>query len=282
MLGRFASMIPVPNEHDFGIDYYCLPRQSRSSRAEMPVALCGIQVKGPSGSTIRFGGKREGKRKGTWRNYELDWLRGLRIPFYLAVVDSSFERVDMYSITRCLQVFWKTSFPFEIACEVLPPQFTEPVETGEPQGRDVAPGITQCDGKVWDVSLGSPFLSLKFKELVEESSRIDRCNVLLGWIEADRYSLENLSLGVPKVKLPQKYLTNEVPSSFQEIMFWNPSDLSRARFIAERIAPGITSLVKQILSQDRLGDAQKWKGALTFLLECEVLDQIGKDVLSEL
>lgn len=281
MLGRFASMIFVPNEQDFGIDFYCLPRRPSSRNSEMPVTLCGIQVKGESGGNLTFGGVR-GKNQ-EWRRHELVWLRELSIPFYLAVVDGSFERVDLFSITRCLQVFWKTSFPFEISCVVSAPEFQEPVETVEPQAQEAAVQPTdQHDGKIWEVSLGSPFLSLKFKELIEESARIAMRDVLLKWIEQDRYSLDNLSLGVPMVKLPQQYLTNKIPENAQQLMFWNPSDGARANAIARRIGPAITCLVQQLLSEGRSVEVQSWKGALSRCVQNQASDEMGNNLLQKL
>ena len=47
LLGRIASMIPVPREQDFGIDYYCLPRAPLPGGLETVVALAGVQVTDP-------------------------------------------------------------------------------------------------------------------------------------------------------------------------------------------------------------------------------------------
>ena len=56
MLGRLASMIPVPCEHDVGIDFYYLSRQPSGPKSESVAALCGIQAKGSSNASLTLSG----------------------------------------------------------------------------------------------------------------------------------------------------------------------------------------------------------------------------------
>ena len=279
MLSRFASMIPVPWEHDFGIDFYCLPRVS-SGHTEAPVSFCAIQVKGESDSKLTFGGFRDGKPN--WRKYELDWLKQLRYPLYLAVVSNTFDRLDLYSITRVLQIFWKTSFPFSISCELQPPAFDADVSTAEPQAAPAEPPVSHGDGNAWSASLGAPLLTLRFTDLVDEASRERLGAVLLAWIAIDNYSLECFFAGVPVVRIPQSYRTNALPHSMQHLMFSHPGNPARAREIADRLSPGIASIVYQLVSQGRTTEARSWIGALEWCDREGVLGRLGKGLLSDL
>ena len=38
VLGRIAAMVRVPRQHDFGIDYYCVLRESSGARVETELA----------------------------------------------------------------------------------------------------------------------------------------------------------------------------------------------------------------------------------------------------
>src|SRR5215510_7461394 len=73
LLIRIAAMTPVPQEQDFGNDYFCEPRVSLTSTTETVSSLCLIHVKGGS-ATLTYGGL---DRKKEWMRYELDWLEAV-------------------------------------------------------------------------------------------------------------------------------------------------------------------------------------------------------------
>jgi len=107
MLGRLASMIPVPREHDFGIDFYCLPRRAAGPRSETVTEICSIQVKGSGADGLTFGGL---GKAGDWQRLQLEWLRSLSHPLYFAVVDDQFRRVDLYSAPGACRFSGKRPF----------------------------------------------------------------------------------------------------------------------------------------------------------------------------
>jgi hypothetical protein len=85
LVGRLASLVHVPREKDFGIDFYVQPRVPVGPRTETVIELASLQVKGGHES-LSYGGLNE---NGEWREYEFTWLRSLAIPLYLARVDAN-------------------------------------------------------------------------------------------------------------------------------------------------------------------------------------------------
>src|SRR5207244_3883227 len=92
---RFLSVVRVPRPDDYGMDAYChvlRPVDDKSTTAGGPF---GVQIRGP-GCHLQFGGMNE--KGGVWKLYEIEWLRSLALPHYLARVSSECTRVDFYSL----------------------------------------------------------------------------------------------------------------------------------------------------------------------------------------
>jgi len=181
-----------------------------------------------------------------------------------------------------LQVFWKTTFPFRIDCRIAAPECNTPVETPEPQSQLEAGSNGQGDGRVWTVDLGAPLLSLTFQDLVGDDARSERCEILLHWIALDRWSLNALASGIPRVRLPQWYRTNEKPSMEQVLMFWHPADESRAAQMADVLGPAIVSIARQLFSQGKVDEARQWAGPLKWCRDRNALDPLGEEILYNL
>src|SRR5712691_8091540 len=88
VLSRIATLTRIGTKQDFGTDTYCLPRVRAGERMERVTELCLLQVKGGR-SPLEYGGlDRNGKCKG----HELEWLKTLWAPLYLATVDAQYQR----------------------------------------------------------------------------------------------------------------------------------------------------------------------------------------------
>lgn len=273
-------MIPVPREHDFGVDFYCLPRVDIDSRSEAVVELCGIQVKGRGTTGITFGGA--DKKSGAWKQHEIEWLRQLRVPLYLATVDEHFRRLEVYSVTRALAIFWKTTAPFEIACSIQPATAGKPVTTPEPTPVAAPMNGKDGDGQIWNVDLGAPLISLTFEELSGVDVRVDRSRVLVHWISADRWSRAKLLDGIPRFKVIQDYQTNIMPTVEEHWMYWNAVADSRVSRIAEQTVPAIVAMARHLRAQGKDTEARQWIGPLKWCIDQGWLEGFGRDVVKEL
>lgn len=65
-LGRIASLVHVPRDKDFGIDFYCQPRVPAGAHTETVAELASLQVKG-GGAKLTYGGLNP---QGEWQEYE--------------------------------------------------------------------------------------------------------------------------------------------------------------------------------------------------------------------
>src|SRR3990172_7499880 len=93
LVGHIASLVKVPREQDFGIDFYCQPRVLVGPQTETVAELCSLQVKGGR-EKLAYGGL---NRRGEWRVYELTWLRSLASPLYLVRVNTKRTAVELFS-----------------------------------------------------------------------------------------------------------------------------------------------------------------------------------------
>ena len=152
----------------------------------------------------------------------------------------------------------------------------------EPTGtRDVSP-TTEHDGQLWNVDLGAPVVSLRLAELTKPEQRTLVRNALVAWMDIDRISLDLFAMQIPEVRQVLKYFTN-VPAHFvQVIQFQSPTHESRARDIAVRLAPGLETLVSQLLSESRRDEARSVRAALEWCERQGVLSELGVHMLKEL
>jgi len=279
VLGRIAAMVPVPRAHDFGLDFYVLPRVPLSPTLEAAVALCGIQVKGADKLTIAFGGL---NKKGEWKQYEIEWLRALDVPFYIAVSDTAFSSISLYSTGPALGVFWRAGTPFEIRCSFGAPSSGDEHTFVDPVSEQASEATAMGDDRRWTVDLGAPFLNLRLADLVDKSHRENLRNVLLAWIHTDRASLFYRHMGVPRQHLRMAYRTNIVPQAVQDWMFWNPAPGASSTGLEQTVGPIATVLVQHLLGQKDTVGLQAWLPALEWLASRNSLDGLGVGAIREI
>lgn len=87
---------------------------------------------------------------------------------------------------------------------------------------------------------------------------------------------------IPRVRLPQNYLTNGVPSGEQHLMFWNAALHSRPGRIAEVIVPAVVTIARHLIAQGKKEEAREWLGPLRWSRARGYLEQFGVDVIAEL
>ena len=139
----------------------------------------GVQIRGP-GCNLQFGGMND--KETEWKTYEIEWLRSLAVPLYLARLNANCTRVDFYSLWPVWLVLGGSQSPFRIVCEFDDPSssaFTLPEATKEA-------GHAYGDGATSFTSLGPPFLSVT-QEQLSEPTFIDRAAFLMGHWKRKRF-----------------------------------------------------------------------------------------------
>src|SRR5919109_4153915 len=155
---RFLSVVRVPRPDDYGIDAYCHILRPLDPSSSTVGGSFGVQIRGP-GCNLRFGGMNE--KETVWKAYEIEWLRSLAVPLYLARVNADCSCVDFYSLWPVWPVLGGSPEPFRIICEFNDPSSSTFVLSGATAESDGSHG----DGTTSTVRLGPPFLSVTQKDL---------------------------------------------------------------------------------------------------------------------
>jgi hypothetical protein len=191
LLNPFASLVSVPRQDDFGIDFYCHLRRPTGIHTETVSDLAALQVKGGEASLV-YGGA---DARGDWRKHEIAWLMSLSTPLYLVKIPRDRKVVDIFSLGPVWHRFMAQAvYPFEIACTTQPPsvnadwQLTEPTFTVGPE---------RGDRRRWMVDLGAPIVRVSVEDSDDPSHRERVALVLRTWIANDRQNLMRFLQGIP-------------------------------------------------------------------------------------
>jgi hypothetical protein len=275
---RFLSVVRVPRSDDYGIDAYCHVLRSLDPASKTVSGAFGVQIRGP-GCNLQFGGM---NRTGdTWKGYEIDWLRALGVPLYLARVSADLVRVDFYSLWPVWLVLGGSPAPFRIVCGFGDPTSSTFTLSGATQELD---GCT-ADRFTSTVYLGPPFLSVTQQELNDRTFE-DRVAALMDiWLQFDRVTVIMLLLQVANVKGIREWRTNDFDFPRQlvlkEWMAWSPTPGQNIDSICRVFEPVITNLGCHLQHQDDLA-AYKLIPALEWLQSSNRLGQFGAGLLKGL
>lgn len=218
LLGRIASLVQVPREKDFGIDFYLQPRIAAGPRTETVAELGSLQVKGGD-QALAYGGV---DQTGAWREYEFTWLRSIATPLYLARVDAACTAVELFSLWPLWLIFWRqTVSPFEIILTTQP-RSAEAYTWRDPQASGHPDGTGKGDGMKWTVDLGPPFLRLTNDDLQNRGFQQRATTLLRTWIAHDRLTLMRYHQFIPVLTGITGWRTD--PPDVLEVrtwMFWD-------------------------------------------------------------
>jgi hypothetical protein len=134
IVSRFLSVVRVPRPDDYGIDAYCHILRPVDAISKTVGGAFGVQVRGPR-CHLEFGGMND--RGTVWKAYEVEWLRSLAVPVYVARLNAECTRVDFYSLWPVWLVLGGSPASFRIVCEFDDPSdspFILPEATKEADG----------------------------------------------------------------------------------------------------------------------------------------------------
>ena len=237
VLGRVATLTRISTKRDFGTDTYCQPRVPAGARMETVTELCLLQVKGGN-APLGYGGL---DRKRSWKNYEFDWLKNLWAPLYLAVVDVNYQSVDLFSLWPVWWVMWQCGTPFKIVLSRKEPT-NAAYSLSEPRSEITSEGGELGDGRTWEIDLGPPLLHLTHENLNDEIFKNRAIEIFRHWIQADRKTVARAHMGIPFVEAVHTWVTNETPTTSQELLCMHKKPGVRIEELARAIAPGILAL----------------------------------------
>jgi len=269
----FLSIVRTPRgPDDYGIDAFCHVRFPLDAVSSTVGGTFGVQVRGP-GADLQFGGVTNSK----WKSYEIEWLRSLAVPLYLARVSSDCSRIDLYSLWPISMVLAQSRTPFRIICQcdepatdpqVLPSRSADPVEGGF------------GDAKEWTVPLGLPFLSFTRADMNDATFVANSASLLANWLAIDRQNVIRALLGVPYVQGMKEWATNDFKTTvvtLKQFMAWSGSRQTVID-LAKALEPLLVNLGVHLQSQDdrsvyRLIPVLEWIDSLN------LLGRMGKGLL---
>ena len=277
LVGRVASLVRVPREEDYGVDFYCQPLVSTGPQTQTVAELGSLQVKGGN-AKLAYGGLNE---RGEWRDYEITWLRSLVTPLYRAPVDAGFTAVELFSLWPLWWIFWKTGFPFEV---VFSTKAAGTNSTGwlEPESSPVRDGGDHGDGKRWTVCLGPPFLRLT-TELLNDPTFCERTvGIMRAWIAQDRLVLMFHQLSIPVLTGISRWTTNSTEGTeLTTSQFWRGEPGANIERLCQTASPLLVNLGIHLQWQNDVS-AYNLVPVLEWLNEKGWLDGIGKGLLDGL
>ena len=277
LVGRIASLVKVPREQDYGIDFFCQPRVSTGATTETVTELGSLQVKGGQ-AELAYGGLND---RGEWRDYELAWLRSLATPLYLAHVDADLTAVELFSLWPLWWIFWRTRSPFEVVFN------TEAAGTvsamwPQPETSPTVDAHERGDGNRWTINLGPPFLRLT-NDLLNDATFRDRAVATLrGWIANDRLTLILHQLFIPVVNGVTRWTTNSPEGGERRTFhFWNDQPGVNLEGLSQTASPILVNLGIHLQWQNDAA-AYNLVPVLEWLEGRGWLDEIGKGLLDGL
>lgn len=237
LVGQIATLVPVPREKDFGIDFYCQPRVPDGPRTEIVTELCALQIKGGT-ETLAYGGL---DRKGMWREYEFAWLRSLATPLYLVRVEAGCKAVALFSLWPMWLVFWQqVPHPFQVVFTTDPPGTSE---WRDPHASSQADASDHGDGKRWTVNLGPPFLRLVGESFDDPRFYQHAVAILRTRIVYDRLMLMRYHQFIPVLTGITRWSTNS-PEILEtrNWQFWSPVPGINIPRLSQTSAPMVVNL----------------------------------------
>ena len=112
IIARLLSVVPVPRPGDFGVDAYCHVLHPLNPSSVTAHGAFGVQIRGHSYDSLSFGGLDD---EGTeWKWYEIEWLRSVAVPLYLARVSADYLRVDFHALWSVWLVLGGSPNPYRI------------------------------------------------------------------------------------------------------------------------------------------------------------------------
>ena len=278
LLGRIASVVTIPREEDFGIDFYFQPRIPSGPHTETVAELGSLQVKGGEES-LAYGGL---NTKGEWKEYEFMWLRSLATPLYLARVDARCHAIEFFSLWPLWLIFWQQSvLPFEVVflthSEVDESSLLQPpTKVHHPKGAG------HGDGMQWTVDMGPPILRLTHAGLENADFCQRAIAVLRTWITYDRLTLMRYHQCIPVLDGITQWRT-DYPDALGVTtwQFWASQPGANIARLCGTAGPILTNLGVHLQWQDDWA-AYRLVPILEWIDTQGHLDSIGKGLLEGL
>jgi hypothetical protein len=192
-LSAFGASILVPRQEDIGIDCYCTLAEE-SGRRLIHRWPFWVQIGSEGSKAFEYGGV---NATGDWKQWEVEGLRELQIPFFVGLVDKEKHRIRLFSTSAkwfLLHARWPIG-QLEL-CPDDPRHPLRPYQTGE---IDTKHGRLPC----FQVPLGAPIIEVSVEDFGTERFAA-ASEILKSAIIAEHRNLVYSKIGTPYAACPKE------------------------------------------------------------------------------
>lgn len=244
LLSALGIAVPVPRQEDVGIDFHCsLARMDTESRLTF-FAPFNVQIKSAGPTSVTYGGL---KSNGDWKGHEIEWLLCQTVPFFIALVDKSSQKLDMF----CTSTRWFAKYhrlkPAAICFEFYSRSEDDELGNGHKTPLRNAVDLnlpSNVEPAVWTFPVGQPVLSLSIAETEDRSTIDAKIQCLATFVAAEAQNVVLGETGQAHFRWPLFIRTNQ-PLREQGIWIAWPTTVGDAtRAHLRMITPVIAALMK--------------------------------------
>ncbi len=214
-LKTVAFTARIPREEDIGHDFFCTLAERRDRLFEAGPSFT-VQAKSNANPLVF-------KQK-----HEIEWLKQLQNPFFLAVGNREEQRVEIYSTWERFNGFLGKKTARQIKLQPGPPSGRPRVWTAEDESEQI-------------IALGEPLIRANVKEFMDESRAAEFRGILRQWITLDRQNIVSVEDGLNWIIGSTDYRTNE-RLSLNQMILWPNADAKNYGKCARHFGRAATAL----------------------------------------
>jgi Domain of unknown function (DUF4365) len=241
LFSAWGTVTPARRQSDYGLDLYCTLTERVGQRARVQEYF-SVQVKSSDGALWVFNDAASVK-----------WLVDHPLPLFLCTVNKKQGVVRVYHTVPRFQIWALGALPDRV--RLIPD--------------DDGNGTFDPCAELPICSLSAPILQVNLQDLTDDVRMNQLRSVFAYWVRLDRDNCELVRAGLLRLRRPQSYETNKLPSTDTqlELLYTDSHILNRGLF---RLAEALDCIGGQL--------AHPTRGNYAFSLDAALLlDRIQKE-----
>ena len=215
ILSALGLAVPVPRQEDVGIDFYCTlgHEDGKVTRFYEPYS---VQVKSASEKAFVYGGATD---DGNSKLHEVAWLLNQQTPFFIAKVNRSAMRMDLFCTTTRWFAYHNPQMPYKLIFRPNTPAKDVDVHNGKktPLAVVVSPTVEAVS---WELPLGQPILSITGKQAEDPKFVASAREILRHYINVEVQNAVAAANRIHYFHWPLRIETNKTPQQHGMWVQW--------------------------------------------------------------
>jgi hypothetical protein len=191
-LSALGVSVLVPRQEDIGIDCYCSLAEKNGRRLTYRWPFW-VQIGSEGSKKFEYGGVTEGD----WKQWEIEGIRDMQIPFFVGLVDKEKHRLRLFSSSAkwfLLHARWPIG-----QLELCPDDPRHPLQHYQTGEIDTKQGRLPC----FQVPLGAPIVEVSVEDIGTEKFGV-ASEILESAIVAEHRNLVYSKIGTPYAVCPKE------------------------------------------------------------------------------